>query len=52
MEYFWTTSNSNKTEVSTLLLKIPGLRRVGKLLMRSLSDVSIHQSLALTEDGH
>ena len=26
MEFFWITSNSNKTEVSILLLKIPSLR--------------------------
>ena len=51
MKFFWTTSNSNKTEVSTLLLKISGLRRVGKLLMRSLSDVSVHLPLVL-ENGH
>ena len=51
MEFFWTTSNSNKTEVSILLLKIPSLRRGGKILMRSLSDVRIHPSLAV-ENGH
>jgi len=50
MEYFWTTSNSNTVEVSILLHKIPKLRRGGKLLMCSLSDVSIHPSLAL-ENG-
>jgi hypothetical protein len=50
MEYFWTTSNSNKVEVSILLLKIPRLRQGGKILMCSVSDVSIHPSLAL-ENG-
>jgi len=51
MEFFWTTSNPNKTEVSILLLKITSLKPGGKILMCSLSDVSIHPFLAL-ENGH
>jgi hypothetical protein len=41
MEYFWTTSNSNKTEVSIMLLKISSLRPGGKILMRSLRQMLV-----------
>ena len=43
LEFFWSTSNPNKTEVSILSPS----RRGGKTLMCNLPDVSIHPSLAV-----
>ena len=44
LEFFWTSSNRNKIEVSiTLQIQM----RIEKTLKRSLPDVSIHSCLAL-----
>ena len=51
LEYFWSTSNPNKTEVSILFPKTPVLVSGGKILMRSLSDVGIHAPLTLDTVG-
>ena len=50
LEYFWSTSNSNKTEVGILLLKSPGPEASGKILMCIFSDVGIHPRLTF-ENG-
>jgi len=48
MQYFWSTSNPNKTEGSiSLLPKGPNDGEVETILTRNLSDVRIYPSLAL-----
>ena len=51
LEYFWLTSDQNKTEVSVLLLKTQVLMRGRRVLMDILPDVGTHPCLAL-ENGH